>query len=108
MAPPTLAELLAAVEKRKHDALKLKLGISPDLKINGIELDSLAYHLTERSGAAHLVLVEDQLKVGEPGQSTGLVYSGDAKAFLLKTWGISLEDAQRGITIQVQAGKRIG
>jgi hypothetical protein len=105
-APRTLAELLAAAEARKAADIRSKLGLAADSPISGIELESLAYHLTERSGPVALKLEGDELRVGEPGASTYLSYRGPAIAVVLKAWSVDESSARAGISFEVQNGRR--
>jgi len=100
-----LAELLAAAEKRKYGAIRQKLQIQESLKIEGIQLESLAYHLGERSGTVFVKLEGETLRVGESGGSS-LPYHGDAVGFLLKAWQITREQALKGFTLEVKNGVR--
>jgi len=103
----SLAELLARAELRKKFELRSKLGLGPDSKIEGLELDSLGYHLTERSGRVYLILEPDGvLRVGEPESSQGLRYRNEAAEVLMKAWGVSREEARRGIGFEVVSGVR--
>lgn len=102
-----LAELLARAERRKHEELRRKLGLPAELKVEGVELESLAYHLTERSGSVFLILEADGvLRVGETKSSVGLRYRNAALKWLLMTWGLSMEEAALGVTFEVEAGQR--
>jgi hypothetical protein len=105
--PRTLAELQAAAEKRKHDAIRARLGIPSELHLSELELESLAYHLSERSGEVEVKWEGHGLRVGEPGRPAGLLYKGDAARFLLVAWNVTLETAKGGVRFKVQDGKRI-
>lgn len=103
----SLSDWIAIAEKKKRQEVWKKLRIPLHLRIDGFQFDCLAYHLTERSGEAHVKLTGDELKVGEPGQSTGLTYSGDAVDLVLHTWRISTDEAEQGIVIELQDGARV-
>jgi hypothetical protein len=103
MANPSgkLAELLKNAEIRKHAEMRRRLEIAPEMNIEGLQLESLAYHVLERSGSVWVKLDGDQLRVGNPDGKSAITYHGDAKVFLLKRWKISLQDAEKGITIEL-------
>lgn len=103
----TLAELLAAAEKRKYDAVRKRLGLSDSSRIAGVELDSLAYHLTERTGQVRVKLDGDVVRVGDADGSGNLVYRGEAAQFLLAAWSLDRAEIADGVTIEVREGKRV-
>lgn len=102
-----MEELLARAEQRKHAELRRKLGLTDDSSFAGVELESLGYHLTERSGAVYLRWETDgTLRVGEAPESVGLRYRGEAAEFLLRAWGVSPGQATAGCSFEVVNGKR--
>lgn len=106
-SPRTLAELLAAAQRRKHDEIRARLGIPESMRTTEFQLESLAYLLGERSGQARVKLDGDTLKVGEPGAATSIPLRGEAIDFLLGKWGIAREAASQGVTIELKDGRRI-
>lgn len=102
----SLADLLASVEKRKAETLRAKLGIPTGVEIPTLQLESLAYHLTERSGPIYLKLEGEALRVAETQSERGLPYSGAAAEIVLKAWGISRDQAASGVAFTVKNGKR--
>lgn len=104
--PKSLAEVLAAAEKKKHESIRDRLGIPSSLKIDAFQLEALSYHLGERTGPVELKLEGPTLKVGEPGRPGGIPYSGDAAEFLLATWGVARAQAEAGCVIQLRNGRR--
>ena len=102
-----LKDLLAAAEKRKIASIRERLKIPSDLLIEGLQLESLAYHLSERSGKVQLELKAGILYVGEPGSPGRIPYHGDAVAFLLSKWGVNKSEAETGCTIEVKLGIRL-
>ena len=101
----SLSDLLAAAEKRKLDAIRARLGLSPELRIEGVQLEALAYHLLERCGPAHVKLESETLRVGETPEAPGIQYRGDAIDFLLKSWGLTREQARAGATLTLKDGR---
>ncbi len=102
----SLDELLAAGLEKKYREIRARLGISPALKLEPLELECLAYHLGERSGTVRIETEGDAIRVGEPGRPAGLVYRGHARKLLLEAWGISAAEARAGVTIKVTLGSR--
>jgi hypothetical protein len=103
----SLADLLAAAEKRKREALRAKLSLPDESPIEGLQLESLAYHLTERSGPVHVSLDGETLRVGEGPDGPGIRYHGEAIDFLLRAWGLTREQAQAGVALTVKDGQRV-
>lgn len=101
-----LADLLAAAETRKIDGFRRKLGLAASVSLSLIQLESLAYHLTERTGRVHVAKVGDRLLVGDPESSGRISYHGEAIPILLKAWSITHAEAAAGITFDVTAGQR--
>ncbi len=101
-----LAELLAAAEKKKHLALREKLGIATELKLTGTELEFLAHLMVDREGEVYLRLEGDVLRAGEVEGASSLFYRGDAVAYILKTWRITRDEARSGITVTIKNGSR--
>jgi hypothetical protein len=107
MSGSSLAELLARAEQRKYDEIRRRLGIPAELVLTPLELESLAYHLGERSGPAHVRLEADgAVRVGESAEAPGLLYRGAAARFLLATWGISESQARAGCALTLKEGRR--
>ena len=103
----SLSELLAAVEARKAEAIRSRLGIPPSYRIEGLQLESLAYHLGERNGLVHIRLEQDAVRVAESQTAVGIAYRDDAARFLLEAWGISREQANAGISLELKDGKKV-
>lgn len=106
MSSRTLAELLASVERKKQQSLRERAGLPADARVEGIQLETLAYLLTERSGSVRVQSLGEELRVGEPGGSTHLVLRGEAARVLLSRWGIDPDQARSGIEIELVNGKR--
>lgn len=105
--PKSLAEVLAAAEKKKYASIRDRLGIPAELKIDAFQLEAMSFHLGERSGAIELKLEGDTLRVSEPGRTGGgIPYRGDSVGFLLGVWKVSREEAQTGCVIELKDGKR--
>ena len=107
MPSRSLAELLAAAEQKKHQAIRDRIGLPADARIDTFQLEALSYHLSERSGPVEIRLVGEDLLVSEPGSPSGIAYRGDAAKFLLETWGISRAQAENGCVLKVNSGKRV-
>lgn len=106
-AGSSLAELLAAGLAKKHRAMRERIGLPQDSSIEGLGLESLHYHLVERSGPVAVRLEGESVRVSDPGASTGIVYTGAAAEFLLKAWNITREQARSGCRFEVTQGKRV-
>src|SRR5688500_756195 len=104
----SLADWLRIAERRRHESMRAGLGLPAPLRIGGLQLEALAYHLTERSGSVAVKLEDDVLRVGEPNKrGGGIPYRGDAIDVILSAWRVTREEATGGIILEVQNGVRI-
>lgn len=106
-ASSSLAQLLAAGLAKKHRAIRERLGLPTDSTIDGFQLESLNYHLSERSGPVEVRMEGEGVRVSDPGASTGIVYLGAAAAFLMKNWALTPQQVRQGCRFEVAHGRRV-